>query len=271
MDSWRTYKNSVIYALTTLFPGNTTALETLRNESSADLPKTSGNTSGRKTKQVSQTAWDALQVGLRKRIKDGHRHAHGLLNFLNATLLTGLRPSEWCFSVISIHPTTGRPTLRVKNAKHTNGRANGEYRELYLDGLNEIEMNSIKSALQYCAAANQEGAVRILTALRNELGIVRNSAIVGSKKPQSSVTLYSFRHQFIADAKLTFDDPVIIAALVGHSSTKTAFEHYGKRRFSNTRVKVYPTIESVEAVHKVHIETYKKFVTERTTSRTLTL
>lgn len=271
MTSWRTYKNAALYALRTLHPAHELAITALEEESSAALARKTVNTSGRKGKRVPESAWKALQTGLSKRIKDEHRHAQGLLDFLSSSLITGLRPVEWCFSTIAKHAATGRDVIRVRNAKHTNGRANGEYREIFIDELTAEERSGIERALAYCSASTEEQAEQIITALRNELGIVRGSAIVTAKQPQSSVTLYSFRHQFIADAKLTFDDPVMISALVGHNSTKTAFQHYGKRRFGSSQTRVYPTPESLEAVQRVHLEVYKEFVADRAARRPFTL
>lgn len=271
MDSWRTYKNATLYALRSLYPSHESAIEALTKESSAELAKTSSNTSGRKMKHVTDEAFKALKKGMAKRIAEGHKHAKGLAAFLDASFSTGLRPVEWCFSSEGVHEETGREILRVRNAKHTNGRANGEYREIFIDELVSYEREAIRATLLYCKADDDDGAEKIITALRNELGIVRSSAIVTAKRPQSSVTLYSFRHQFIANAKATFEEPVLISAMVGHNSTKTAFEHYGKRRFSSTKVRVSPTPESVEAVQKITLETYRSLVAERAASRPFTL
>lgn len=271
MGSWRTYKNAVLYALETLFPSHETAIEVLKSESSATLAKTSSNTSGRKVKHVTEGVWQAIQSALRKRSKDGHRHSQALLDFGCASLATGLRPSEWCFSEIGHHADSGREVLRVRNAKHSNGRANGAWRELFIDELDDADRAAVSATLAYCAAANEQQAAQTITALRNEIGIVRSMAVVTAKRPQSNVTLYSFRHQFIADAKTTFEDPVLISALVGHNSTKTAFEHYGKRRFGMRGVRVYPTPDSVAAVQNVHLETYKAFLAERLQSQPFSL
>src|SRR3546814_19040120 len=42
-------------------------------------------------------------------------------------------------------------------------------------------------------------------------------------------TLYSLRHQLLADAKLTLTQPEV-AAIAGHASDATAGQHYGRRR-----------------------------------------
>jgi integrase len=257
MGYWRLLKNSVLFTMNTRFGQYTAAIDALKAESSAGLPKTSPRTSGRKLKQVPEAAWKELQIVLRARAKDGHRHAQGLLDVLSATLLVGLRPNEWCFSEVGIHAETSRDVLRIRNSKHSNGRANGEFRELFIDRLSAAERKLIDAALAYCVVQDDAEAARRELALKNELENARDRTLPGVKRAASSVTLYSFRHQFIANAKATFESPVMIAAMCGHSSTKTASLHYGKRRHGNAKIKVAPTPESIEAVHKVTLEVYK--------------
>jgi hypothetical protein len=57
-----------------------------------------------------------------------------------------------------------------------------------------------------------------LASIRKKLGI------------REKITLYSARHQFIADAKASGLTLYEIAALVGHASIRTASEHYGKKK-----------------------------------------
>lgn len=263
MSSWRYNKAAALYFIETYHPEHHEAIEQLRQHSSAGLKRTSANTGGRKIKHVPETPWREIRHVIERRIKDGHRHAGGLLSVLEGTLLVGLRPIEWSFSELTLHEATQRPVLRVRNAKHSNGRANGAYRELFVDDLSPQELETIREALRYCAASNPEDAARVKLALKHEMEAARMMAVAGSRKPMSSITMYSFRHQFIADAKQTFETPLLISATVGHSSTKTAFEHYGKRRHGRGRVRVYPTPESVAAVQNVTLETYRSYVAAR--------
>lgn len=267
MSSFRKAKNALLFILETRFPHLTEAISALQAESSAGLPKRSAKTSGRKRKEVPTATWRALQSALRRRIANGHKHAAGLLNVLTATLATGLRPHEWCTSRISVDTTSApgsvREILLIKNSKHSNGRANGTFRAMFIDELGEEDRAAIDAAIVYCRTESVAEADRIQLALKHELEFTRDQIMVSSKQQHSSVTLYSFRHQFIANAKETFADPSIIAALAGHSSTKTAFQHYGKRINNTGKVRVFPTPDSVEAVHKITMEIYKTFVAAR--------
>ena len=278
MSSWRQYRTAVLFVMESRFPQYNVAIESLLAETSEGLSKKSQKTSARKIKNVPAPAWKALQTALAVRAAAGYKYAKGLLSVLHATLLTGLRPIEWCFSEIVSETETNRPILKIRNSKHTNGRANGEYRELYLDELTEHQVDHIKAAIECCridasatdveigkAAASRE------LALKHELESARDSTLPKSGKAMSSITLYSFRHQFIADAKATFSDPVIIAAMAGHKSTSTAFTHYGKRKNASGTIKVTPTIASIEAVLTVHAELYKKFLSTKNRSNSLSM
>jgi hypothetical protein len=265
--TWRNYKYSVLHYLETYHPDRDIAISELRAQSSSGLGKTSARGSGSKMKQVPPAARAAIYYALEQRAKRGHQYALGLRWWCEATLLTGLRPNEWCFSELSTHEDNGRPVLRVKNSKHSNGRANGEYREMYVDELTADELDKIRATLDFCRRDNDAEARILVRALRHELEAARGVDLSPHRRPNSSVTLYSFRHQFVANAKRTFTDPVLTAAICGHSSTKTAHEHYGKRRNSQSTVRVYPTEASVQAVHKRHLEIYSDFIAHRGTPR----
>jgi len=121
----------------------------------------------------------------------------------------------------------------------------------------------LREAIALSECADEAQAEKLQLALKHELEAARGVDLSPHNRSQSSVTLYSFRHQFIANAKQTFDDPVITAAVVGHYSTKTANEHYGKRRHGQTKVRVFPTESSVSAVHSRHLETYRDYIAQR--------
>jgi hypothetical protein len=261
--TWKNYKYSVLHYLETYHPDRDIAINELKAQSSSGLRKTSVRGSGAKMKQVPPAARAAIYYALEQRAKREHKYARGLRSVCEATLLTGLRPNEWAFSELGTHPESGRPILTVRNSKHSNGRANGEYREMYVDALTEEEIGHVREALECCRCESEDDVRKLLLALRHEFEAARGVDLSSRRRANSSVTLYSFRHQFVANAKRTFSDPVLTAAVCGHSSTKTAHEHYGKRRNSQSTVRVYPTEASVQAVHTRHLEIYSDFVARR--------
>lgn len=268
MKSFNAYKSAVLYYLKTHESNFEKAIEILTESNSIGLNKRSTQTSGRKLKQVPDEILKSLREKNNDRIKLKYRHSEGLRCFMEATLLTGLRPNEWAGSTIRKHQGTGRPVLHVQNSKNTNGRANGDERELFIDELQSDELIHIENTIKYFSAASSTESA--LLALKHEMETTRMLALGNSLKWRVSVTLYSFRHQFMADAKTTFKDPVIISAIAGHFSTKTAFEHYGAMRHGRRTVKVLPTPESVAAVQKRTLEIYSDFVNHRLAENTST-
>jgi len=267
MSTFRQYKASILYVLDRHHPNHELAIDLLREESSAGLKKASTQTSGTKQKFVPDPVWHVLRDALSERARRGYTRSRGLLQVLEATLASGLRPNEWTTAVIATHTETQRPILRAQNSKDSNGRANGEQRELFIDGLEPEQLEAVRDAIEYCRVDDNTETVKIVRGLKNELADAKRWIMLqerGNSKVRARhlnpVTLYSFRHQFIADAKSTWSDPVLISATVGHSSTRTAFEHYGKRKNAQRRVRVLPTPESVAAVHNVKIELYKEFL-----------
>ena len=269
--TWRVYKAAALHCLRKFHPECEEAINHLARTSSAGLPKKSPRTSGSKSKTVSAEALAALDNTFSARIGK-YKHAQDTYNIIQATLLTGLRPSEWAHAGIGRHRKTGRLTLQVKNSKHSNGRANGEYRAMFIDQLDEIELGYLRGAIRAFAHARTEVLIEMqLKHLQYELAAAKAQAAghpetsQATKTALSRITLYSFRHQFVADAKRaltgTQDHAVVLAALLGHNSVETAPMHYGRRRHGGTRqLKVLPTAESVRAVQQVTVRTYEVYL-----------
>lgn len=145
--------------------------------------------------------------------------------WLKANMHVGLRPSEWDRAELDL----GSRTLLVHNAKHTNGRAHGEARTVHLADLPQADWEEIArfsadlDSLRHAHAftAVYDGARTALRRARKAL--TRQGAKIGS------VSLYSTRHQFTADLRASGRTPAEIAALLGHATTDTQREHYGRR------------------------------------------
>ncbi|MBS1209692.1 MAG: hypothetical protein H6R19_2090 [Proteobacteria bacterium] len=260
-NTWRRYKAAVLQGLRTHHPEYTEAIDLLEATSDADLPKHSELTSSLKAKKVPNLAFEVLTRALLSRLRTGHTHASAMLAVFQATILTGLRPNEWAHALIGEHQKTGRRILEVQNSKHSNGRANGEARSMFIDRLAAKELGIIERAIAAFKARQTDEAIeKYLKQLRKELDSTKRAIL---KSPEitpeiraslKGVSLYSCRHQFVADAKRDLannpDGPAILAALLGHNSADTAPLHYGKRRCGKSAIKVWPTPESIEAVTK---------------------
>ncbi len=238
--------------------------------------------------------------------------------FVKANMLVGLRPIEWLEATLMCDIKTKDLIMRVKNAKHTHGRANGSHRTLVLSDIDETETrylmeyycfyqvslerkamdflfknneflaqqslfaeSGIKSnnedqltnipvnlvathtqtylkntTLEQMIDANgvpQAGcADKLNRALQNELYKKYKEYLTSigqeltdiSKRP----TLYSTRHQCIANAKAGDKEPHEIAGFFGHASIRTNRDHYGKKAHGWSGwgdFKFNPTAESI--------------------------
>ena len=147
---------------------------------------------------------------------------------------TGLRPSEWEHAELTEGPTG--PILVVRNAKHTNGRGNGETRRIDLSDIVHLATytdsphpnqawEAIKSHLVNVAKEKEkpDGFRRYRKSCRNTLyRLTKEAGVKGA-------SLYTSRHQFAADAKRANLSRAEVAALMGHASDETATTHYGRR------------------------------------------
>lgn len=161
----------------------------------------------------------------------------------------------------------GAVYLCLKNFKNSYGRACGDYRYICLDNLSQREfmcitdwmrksnefidklniidaddyyhrfMSKIQDAVRYLSK-NDKKIIKIIssdyakksaTYLSDQKRANANLKPFNSKPVvRGSVTLYSTRHQAVANAKKAGFSDLQIAALFGHSSIHTAKEHYGK-------------------------------------------
>ena len=145
------------------------------------------------------------------------RYAEAAMVWLHAGLLTGLRPVEWRSSRIE------GSTLIVRNAKATNGRANGAERRLLLHNFSEPERLVIRRMAEIAAEHSDFGKLY--------QGVRKTVAIAGARvwpKRIRRPSLYSARHQWAANAKRVYDRRTV-AALAGHASEDTATRHYARR------------------------------------------
>lgn len=163
---------------------------------------------------------------------------------------------------LTVKPSGGtKPLLLVKNAKNSHSRACGDYRLLYLDVLSDQEIETLKNMMltmrdisESSSKSFTHSVVRplgsklyyLLTTDKVCKGVIKSlhNEKLRSYRKQSKTqfrnepifkrpTLYSTRHQAVANAKADKLHPVMIAACFGHSSILTAESHYGKSVFGS--------------------------------------
>lgn len=222
------------------------------------LPKRTTKTSSPKLKALPKDALEALsEYGARtpRAVNIGP-----LLAFLNANLLVGLRPEEWfdanLFTYLRRTGHSQSPCLgmRIRNSKTTHGRGNGTHREILLHGINAHDLASMMHFLTIVEAHRAENPSLSKSDLAktfySPLGQTMRNALnrVGYRKAATTPTLYSSRHQAVANAKFSGLTDREIAAMFGHSSTSTAKSHYGKKLSGWMKTQFRPSPESISKV-----------------------
>ena len=231
--------------------------ERVKSNSGRNLAKQGMHSSGLRSKR--------FPPALLKRIEeyaktDGRRlkHMGMLLAFLRANMVLGLRPAEWMDVAFATQFAAGEHAedghllrgqaidpppdfsqkrsclaMYVSNAKSTHGRGNGKQRVILLDGLSEQQLTSVALFRNIVARNLSQGKSasdvqdQLFRALQSTLRMVLQNIGIATGS-REWVTLYSTRHQAIANAKKAGLSPVEIAALFGHVSPRTAFRHYAR-------------------------------------------
>lgn len=240
------------------------------------LKRTSDKTSGAKFKYFSKELYEHCIQELAQSPK---AHQKALLSFLKANMSLGLRPNEWFQSAPASYlyrDTNGayikdemtgslkfENTLVVTNSKYSNGRANGDSREILIgDRPETIEsISAFLSIIYDHIDTNLEGISHSapdeynvwLKKLSDRFyeplqSLLKRTAKKLNDTESDGLTLYSTRHQVVANAKKTGLNDIEIAALFGHNSKHTAKRHYGKKTSGWKNIEVRPSVESIQAV-----------------------
>lgn len=244
------------------------AYRAVRNMSLDALPKKTIKTSSPRNKHLSDDLMEQVITQIHNNPRYG-RESHKLLAFLRANLLVGLRPSEWFGAKLSTHyfvdkdknpilNSEGRATavasLVVSNAKTTHGRGNGLSREILLHDVTAEELAILQ---HYINIANEAidsiavGADRSLQSFKfyslMRKSLVRALKSIGYAGP-GLPTLYSTRHQVVANAKNSGLSLREVAAFFGHSSLMTSKRHYGRKSSGSGILRFRPSEASIQAV-----------------------
>jgi integrase len=133
----------------------------------------------------------------------------------------GLRPCEW------LNATFANGRLKIKNAKATNGRAPGEFRQI---DIRKFPVQVIGAAIHLAKTmkgllVSHGGEWRKLLKILAER-LARACERIGIRR----LSPYSLRDAAIATWKRAGLSAAEIAALAGHASLKTAKQHYAGAR-----------------------------------------
>ena len=221
------------------------ALQILRAQTQEGALSRGTRTSSKKAKTLRPADFRVLVDYVQAHL-DRHIRARALLTWCLATEPVGLRPAEWDAARRDISPA-GAPLLVVQNAKATNGRGNGDSRTLDLSGCSPGQLAAIDELLDLVEGYRQDGGFERFQSQVAEY-LYRAARAALSKRTQYP-SLYTFRHQFSANAKSHLT-PQEVGALMGHASDATALRHYAQKRHSTGQVVVKPLPAEVANVRQ---------------------
>lgn len=168
----------------------------------------------------------SLSKVLRAFLQTNGRIDPRVASLLAATVYTGLRPVEWMTAYLS--EMDDAPVLIVQNAKTKPGLP--PTRTLVLTDLASHDIEIIQRTLQFMQSYSDWKG--LYNAIKQRVhDVVRRTLPPTNRYP----TLYSARHQFVADLKAAGRAIREISALVGHTSVRTTIAEYGKRRTGTAR------------------------------------
>ncbi len=225
----------------------TYAVGVLSQETQTEAMTRGTRTSALKSRRISEKDHQQLLDYLQGR-KGKDKWAAFTQTWCQAARLTGLRPGEWAKAYIDQLPS-GERALVVANAKCTQGRGNGATRHLVLTGLSAEQFGYIEDMGEI--ARHYETTEETMEDLQSWVSkyLYRASrAALGKRKHYPC--LYTFRHQFAADAKRWLPAPEA-AALMGHYSDQTAARNYARAMVSTRPVTIKPLASEVANVRRV--------------------
>ena len=172
-------------------------------------------TSARKRKTIRESERDTLVHYLET---TGGKTDRLLSRIVNCLPTLGLRPSELFTAEFD------GTTLTVRCAKNTNGRSIGETRGITIKSavLKHVVKRMLKELKDF-QIRDRTDAKRLQSRLAKALE--RACKACGIKK----ISLYTLRHQALANAKRTLE-PAEASALAGHASQSTIIKNYASRR-----------------------------------------
>ena len=220
-STWRHYKAAVAYLLQNYYPQATEALELLKSEPQSRCKKSGrSTTSDKKHKSFPPKCLEAILAHL---AASRSQYSEPLSAFLQAAVLTGLRPTEWFGAHIQTDDEGTK--LYAINAKQTNKRSNGYYRSLDLNNFNDRDTSMIRNWLEIVNdLPSKKSFEELITSMS---AVLRRVNLSVWPKSELRYTLYSGRHQASANWK-NYYSPAEVAAMLGHAIDDTAVKHYGR-------------------------------------------
>lgn len=213
--------------------------------------KDSTQTTRLRYKNIPEKIYQKLQIIMNNSSSNYDKY---LKYCFEATIMTGLRPSEWKTLQISKINTRDGATvhlLKVKNGKASQGRTFGKYRTLLVKA-SSTDIDIICKTNNIAKEIYEKGGIdawdKFNTCCIDRLKYLNKR--IGQTGKKKRVTLYSARHQFKINMEAREGcNRYILAALMGHGSIATAGINYGRKgKATKTRIKIIPHKSDVNKV-----------------------
>lgn len=269
-NTWKQYKAAVSYILEKemetigkedkRYHIAKEAYRFLKTQNQYGTQKTSEYTSAKKMKKCAMDDFVKIMAVLENdtvvmkqhRINvrlNNSRWRGALIHWMYAGILTGLRPIEWATS--EIIETDESVKLIVKNGKNTNGRTHGDTRTIDITLLSDSEKEHIREMVKIANEQNNANTYEAFKVGCSNLLSTTYKKIFPTRKEK--ISLYSLRHQFSANAKMSGFTREEIAALMGHAVDDTATVHYAKKRSGHSVCMVMADPEEVKRIRKTFV------------------
>lgn len=201
-------------------------------------------TSALKSKGVSVEKHTALLKAIGESNSKVARTAQSWLHY---TYIFGLRPTEWKQVKVIKHDDEDSPEffLEVINAKSTNGRSHGKTRTFNITKLGIEEIEKLRDFVMYLKAHNNNNSFdALLSTIRSLIAYTCKKIFPAKAK---LISLYSYRHQFSANAKKQYGTEYV-AAMMGHAVTATCLDNYARKNKAEAPIVVFPILTDVKRV-----------------------
>lgn len=243
-SAWRPYKQGIRTVLDTLPHERTSEainlLDADINEDTGEKKKKPINpdadprqairkTSADKEKRFPKKHFDQVLSYLKMFARS--KHSAAMVDWMVATLATGLRPIEWASTDFEVRDDPTMPNgkavwLYVLNAKATNGRALGLVRTLDLSYCSEETISAVRRMSERGFEWLRDGEFDAMQRQCSQVLYKACDAIYSLKG--KTYSLYSLRHQFVANSKSLYKNEEV-SAMCGHLVVDTAVANYGKK------------------------------------------
>jgi hypothetical protein len=280
-SSWRQIKAALMFRFGQLgTPDALQAIDALRDASQTRCTTKTRRTSARRAKSVTPKAMERVLGAVRG---SGSQYAPLLMTWLVLGVEVGLRPHEWTQATL-IHATPlemgdqdaieedpasaekPQPYLRIENGKATNGRSHGKFRHMNLSQVKAGTLDLVSEFAEEMRSKADEGLYPKIYMGCTKL-LQRINARIHARDSARWVQLYSPRHKFSSEAKRLLDVGGV-AALMGHGTTKTATEHYGRRQQGTGSLGARPVASEVIRVRQVRHQAARRLAEKTPTPKT---